>query len=136
MDAAGLATAWVVNCRKCSCTVTCRAIDPQMEHAQPDRQEGAPTHALVVTCSCCLATFRYEPDTIFRASPAPGNSCERYRQGSKSDEKKRNALFLAAALIAAVRLNREEIKPTPVVHAKIADSILLAEMIQRRLQNW
>jgi hypothetical protein len=34
-----------------------------------------------------------------------------------------------------VRLNREEIKPSPSVSAKIADSIRLAEMIQERLQR-
>ena len=38
-------------------------------------------------------------------------------------------------LIAAVRLNREEIKPSPAVHSKIADSIRLAEMIQARLRG-
>ncbi len=52
------------------------------------------------------------------------------------DEKKPNAaILIAASLIAAVRLNREEIKSSPVVHSKIADSIRLAEMIQARLQR-
>jgi hypothetical protein len=36
-------------------------------------------------------------------------------------------------LIAAVRLHRQEIKPSPLVHAKIADSIALAEMILAKL---
>jgi hypothetical protein len=44
-------------------------------------------------------------------------------------------LLIAASLIAAVRLNREEIKSSPVVHSKIADSIRLAEMIQARLRG-
>ena len=52
------------------------------------------------------------------------------------EEKKPNAvLLIAASLIAAVRLNREEIKSSPVVHSKIADSIRLAEMIQARLRG-
>jgi hypothetical protein len=34
-----------------------------------------------------------------------------------------------------VRLNREEIRPSPSVTAKIADSIRLAEMIQARLRH-
>jgi hypothetical protein len=41
----------------------------------------------------------------------------------------------SAALIAAVRLNREEIKSSPVVYKKIADCIRLAEMIQARLRG-
>jgi amino acid permease len=41
----------------------------------------------------------------------------------------KRSLF-AASLIAAMRLNREEIKSSPIVYAKIADSIRLAEMIQ------
>ena len=40
-----------------------------------------------------------------------------------------------ASLIAAVRLNREEIKSSPTVHSKIADSIRLAEMIEARLRR-
>ncbi len=48
----------------------------------------------------------------------------------------RNAvLLIAASLIAAVRLNREEIKSSPIVHSKIADSIRLTEMIQARLRR-
>ena len=53
-----------------------------------------------------------------------------------SAEKKPNtAVLVAASFIAAVRLNREEIRPSPSVTAKIADSIRLAEMIQERLQR-
>jgi hypothetical protein len=43
--------------------------------------------------------------------------------------------LIAASLIAAVRLNREEIKSSPIVYSKIADSIRLAEMIQARLRG-
>jgi hypothetical protein len=32
-DWAALPAAWVVKCKKCGCTVTCRAIDSQLEHA-------------------------------------------------------------------------------------------------------
>jgi hypothetical protein len=51
------------------------------------------------------------------------------------DERSTNALLIAASFIAAVRLAREEIKPSPKVHATIADSIKLAEMILQRLQR-
>jgi hypothetical protein len=42
-------------------------------------------------------------------------------------------LLVAASLTVAVRLNREEIRSSPVVDSKIADSIRMAEMIQARL---
>ena len=52
------------------------------------------------------------------------------------EEKQPNAvLLIAASLIAAVRLNREDIKPSLAVQSKIADSIRLAEMIQARLRG-
>jgi hypothetical protein len=53
----------------------------------------------------------------------------------KEARKTDSVLLIAASLIAAVRLNREEIKSSPVVYAKIADSIRLAEMIQARLRG-
>jgi hypothetical protein len=52
-----------------------------------------------------------------------------------SDEKSKNALLIAASFIAAVRLAREEIKPTPKVLSTISDSIRLAEMIQQQLNR-
>jgi len=134
-----LPEAWVVKCQKCGCTVNCRAIDPQAEHVQPEKSEPAPKDHVIVTCSCCWSAFRYRPSAIFKASPSPSNACperrkmESLRNGS---EKKPNAaLLIAASVIAAVRLNREEIRPSPSVTAKIADSIRLAEMIQARLQR-
>lgn len=50
-------------------------------------------------------------------------------------DKSKNALLVAASLIAAVRLAREEIKPTPKVMAAISDSIRLAEMIQKQIEQ-
>jgi len=132
VETRGLPTAWVVKCKKCGCIVTCRATDPQGDHAQPEKSEPAPQQALIVTCSCCWSAFRYEPDAIFKGSPAPNTSCERYR---KAERKNNNALFLAASLIAAVRLNREEIKLSPVVQSKIADSVRLAEMIHKHIER-
>lgn len=52
-----------------------------------------------------------------------------------SDGKEKTAILVAASLIAAVKLAREEIKPTPKVHSAIADSIRLAEMIWKRIEN-
>src|SRR5438876_936868 len=51
------------------------------------------------------------------------------------DEKSNNALLIAASFIAAVRLAREEIKQTPKVMATISDSIRLAEMIQKQIEQ-
>jgi len=47
----------------------------------------------------------------------------------------RAALFVAASLIAPVRLAREEIKPAPRVVAAVADSIRLAEMILKKSER-
>jgi|HubBroStandDraft_5_1064220.scaffolds.fasta_scaffold413817_2 hypothetical protein len=38
----GLPVAWVVKCKKRACTINCRAIDPQIEHAQPDEADPRP----------------------------------------------------------------------------------------------
>jgi hypothetical protein len=52
-----------------------------------------------------------------------------------AEDKSKNALLIAASLIAAVRLAREEIRPSPKVVATISDSIRLAEMIQERIEQ-
>ena len=38
----GLPTAWVVKCKKCGCTINCRAIDPKTEHSQPENADPPP----------------------------------------------------------------------------------------------
>lgn len=131
----GLPKAWVVNCKKCGCTINCRAIDPQGEHSQPDKADPPPQESVIVTCSCCWAAYRYSPAEIFKGSPGPSSNCYNRGRSAKEEPKSNATLFVAAALIAAVRLNREDIKPSPAVHSKIADSIRLAEMIQARLRG-
>jgi hypothetical protein len=143
MDGKSLPEAWVVKCTKCRCTVTCRAVDPQEEHINPAGREFHPTSALVVTCSCCWSAYRYPADEIFRGSPAPSVECAarrqreltRNRSGSDKEQVSKGTLLVAASLIAAVRLRSEEIKSSPAVQSKIADSIRLAEMIQARLRG-
>jgi hypothetical protein len=130
----GLPTAWVVKCKKCGCTINCRAIDPQTEHSQPDKAEPAPQDPVIVTCSCCWAAYRYSPAEIFKGPPGPSSNCYN-RPNNKVEKKSNGALLVAASLIAAVRLNRDEIRSSPTVHSKIADSIRLAEMIQARLRG-
>jgi hypothetical protein len=132
----GLPVAWVVTCKKCGCTINCRAIDPQIEHSQPDKADPPPQDSVIVTCSCCWAAYRYSSTEIFKGPPGPSSSCHTRGRLNDKDEKKPNAvLLIAASLIAAVRLNREEIKSSPIVYSKIADSIRLAEMIQARLRG-
>jgi hypothetical protein len=41
----------------------------------------------------------------------------------------------SAAMIAAIRLNKEEIRNTPAVQGKIADSVKLAEMIVAKINS-
>ena len=132
-----LPAAWVVRCKKCSCTINCRAIDPQSEHAQPDKADQPPRESVIVTCSCCWSAFRYSPQEVFKAPPAPSGHCSGLKAAvtNNKDAREPNAgLLIAASLIAAVRLSREEIKSSPVVHSKIADSIRLAEMIRAKLR--
>jgi len=112
----------------------CRAIDPQTEHAQPDRAEPAPQDPVIVTCSCCWAAYRYSPAEIFKGPPGPSSRCyDGPRANNKVEKPPNSVLLIAASLIAAVRLNREEIKSSPIVYSKIAESIRLAEMIAARL---
>lgn len=133
----GLPKAWVVNCKKCGCTINCRAVDPQAEHSQADKADPAPQESVIVSCACCWSAFRYSPAEIFKGSPGPSQNCyDRGKPAKEKEEERPSAvLLLAASLIAAVRLNREEIKPSPVVYSKIADSIRLAKMIQARLRG-
>jgi hypothetical protein len=84
---------------------------------------------------CCWAAYRYGPAEIFKGSPGPSSHCYGRGKTTKEEQRPNAVLFIAASLIAAVRLNREEIKPSPIVHSKIADSIRLAEMIQARLRE-
>ncbi len=136
----GLPTAWVVKCKKCGCMINCRAIDPHIEHSEPEKAEPPPQDTVIVTCSCCWAAYRYSPAEVSKGPPGPSSNCyDRGRPNSRpnnKEEKRPNAvLLIAASLIAAVRLNREEIKSSPIVYSKIADSIRLAEMIQSRLRG-
>jgi hypothetical protein len=133
----GLPAAWVVKCKKCGCTINCRAIDSQLEHSQPDKADPPPSDAVIVTCSCCWAAYRYSPAEVFKGPPGPSSRCyDRRKPTNNKEEGRPNAgLLVAASLIAAVRLNREDIKPSPTVHSKIADSIRLAEMIQAKLRG-
>jgi hypothetical protein len=132
----GLPTAWVVKCKKCGCTINCRAIDPQIEHSEPEKAEPPPQDTVIVTCACCCVAYRYSPAEVFKGPPGPSsNCCERGKPNNKEEKKPNAVLLIAASLIAAVRLNREEIKSSPIVYSKIADSIRLAEMIQARLRG-
>ena len=144
MQRAALPEAWVVKCANCDCTVNARAVDPQVEHADPDHRERAPSGTLVVACSCCWSAYRYPAEEVFRGTPHPSQACKIRRgreqerntvRATPGDSKSKGALLIAASLIAAVRLNKEQIKSSPVVHAKIADSIALAQMILKRLEH-
>lgn len=73
--------------------------------------EPRPTCRLLVTCSCCWISWLYPPEALFSGSPAPSQECfKRARQSARTE----NAKLIAAAVIAAIRLNRDEIKNSPV----------------------
>lgn len=106
-----------------------RAEDPQAHLQDP---EPRPNCRLLVTCSCCWSAFLYPPEKMFNGTPAPSPECHRRaRMAARTD----NARLIAAAVIAAIRLNREEIKDSPVIQRKIADSLRLAEMIVATMQR-
>jgi hypothetical protein len=70
-----------------------------------------------------------QPHFLALDDPGRGqpNCCDCIRPNNKDERKPNAVLLIAASLIAAVRLNREEIKSSPAVHSKIADSIRLPE---------
>ena len=136
MDGEVFAPAWVVKCQGCTCVIPCRALDRQLEHSSPENAEPHPGKAVVLTCCCCWKTFRYLSDQIYKDSPKPSDACpERRQRGATTAGRKKSdgALLIAACIIAAVRLNRSEIKPSPALTSKVADSIKLAEIIQKAL---
>ena len=47
----------------------------------------------------------------------------------------RTEKLIAASALAPIRLNREEIKNSPAVHAEISDSMRLAEMMAAKMKN-
>jgi hypothetical protein len=52
------------------------------------------------------------------------------------DPRQKNALLIAASLIAAVRTAREEkIERSPRIIGKVADSVQLAKMVLRRIER-
>jgi hypothetical protein len=52
------------------------------------------------------------------------------------DERKElGALLIAASIIAAIRLRGEPVKASPKLTATIADSVELATLVLRQLQN-
>lgn len=71
----GLPQPSVVKCKKCGCAITCRAIELQTEHAEPDKSDPVPQHPVIVSCSCCWTAFRYSPTEIFKGQPAPSSTC-------------------------------------------------------------
>jgi hypothetical protein len=71
----GLPSAWVVKCKKCGCTINCCAIDPQIEHSEPEKAEPPPQDTVIVTCSCCWTAYRDSPAEVFKGQPGPSSNC-------------------------------------------------------------
>jgi hypothetical protein len=83
-----LPTAWVVKCKKCGCTVNCRAIDARVRHAEPEKAEPAPQDTLVLTCSCCWAAYRYKPAEVFKGPRGTSASRQANRSVNHADNNK------------------------------------------------
>jgi hypothetical protein len=126
---ASLPSAWVVKCVDCHCIVNCFAIDPQEEHISGNKSQ--PQKAAVVVCSCCLSSYRYSGEHIYRGVPSRSPKCRRGKQEGKFD----GALLVASCLTAAIRLRGEEIKRTPKVVSTINDSVRLARMVLEEIEH-
>ena len=58
----------------------------------------------------------------------------REEQERRNQDRFASTLVIAAAMIAAIRLARDDIStPSPRVHAAVADSVSLARMILKRV---
>ena len=82
-----LPTDWVVKCKKCGRTVNCRAIDAQIEYADPERAEPPPLDTVVVTCSCYWAAYRYNRAEVFKVPAGPSAGCRGNRSVSHANNK-------------------------------------------------
>jgi hypothetical protein len=51
------------------------------------------------------------------------------------DERRKEALLIAAAILAARELARLEYKPCPATEAAIANAVTMAEKILRKIDN-
>src|SRR5947199_8158372 len=109
------ARAWVVQCSECGCIVTCRAEDPQAHLQEP---EPSPSCRLLVTCSCCWTAYLYKPVSMFNVSPAPSPD---FAKRPRVEGRIENAKLIAAAVIAAIRLNSEDMKNSAAVHSILTD---------------
>ncbi len=124
--------AWVVRCMRCSCVITCRALDPK------NSSEEAPKSTLPVTCSCCGNTHHYHPGDIYRGKPARGVQCPAWKDATPTsqprDPRERNTIAICASVIAAIRLHKEEIRKSPKVVATVSDSVNLAKIVLEKVR--
>jgi len=51
------------------------------------------------------------------------------------DERRKEALLIAASILAARELARLEYKPCPATESAIANAVTMAEKIQRKIDN-
>jgi len=62
----------------------------------------------------------------------PSPECHRQ---ARAEVRVEGAKIIAAAVIAAIRLNKENVENSPAVHSKVAESLRLAEMIVAKMKN-
>ncbi len=90
-----------------------------------------PQRSALVTCPCCLKTYRYAGKQIRRGTPKQNQSYVRKQPAPRFE----GALLVAASLVAAIRLRGEEIKPSPKLNAVVQDSIALARTVLAKLEQ-
>src|ERR1035441_6190185 len=87
----------------------------------------------VILCWAFLP--KISPRGIVSAGVAPAQSLNQIILCVPADDKQRSALLVAACLIAAIRLRGEPIQPSPKLKATIYDSVQLAVLDWREIQN-
>jgi len=144
MDVPAFSAAWVVKCAGCGCIITAWAVNPQTEHANPDKVTPPPPDSLQVACSCCWKAYLYKAENIFKASPRPSAACWNRKHPrlepttKKVDSHSRagdGALLIAASLVATIRLRGERFQPNSTVRASVADAIRFVRMIMAEMNK-
>jgi len=96
------------------------------------RSRSASDSSIVGHVLLLLEGISLRPEHFFNGSPAPSPECHRK---ARAEARTESTKLIAAAVIAAIRLNKETIENSPAVHSKVAESLKLADMIVAKMKN-
>jgi hypothetical protein len=122
-----MSSAWVVKCKGCQCEITCFAIDPQSDHMQ--HAQAPPRSSAIVDCPCCSDAFRYQGNEIQRGDARRNPAC--LTKSRPLD----GALLVAATICASIRLQGQDLRPSPKLNAVVSDSVQLARKVLAKMDR-